>query len=68
MINSGREWDWMTENKKQMTEEELLKKLYEYQETLDWIHENGDINQKYSLVELLIEQIEKHLSNEKGII
>lgn len=68
MINIGKEWDWMTENKKQMSEEELLKRLYECKETMDELLEKGYINENYDLIEFLIIKLEKHLSNEKGII
>jgi len=51
-----------------MSEEELLKKLYECKETMDELLEKGYINENYDLIELLIDKIEKHLSNERGII
>ena len=68
MINSGREWDWMDVKKKNMSEEEFLKKLYELNEEMDELLDKSYINQHYHLIDLLIDKIEKHLSNEKGII
>tara|TARA_R110001592_G_scaffold118031_1_gene320312 strand:- start:4034 stop:4240 length:207 start_codon:yes stop_codon:yes gene_type:complete len=68
MINSGREWDWMDVKKKNMSEEEFLKKLYELNEEMDELLDKSYINQHYHLIDLLIDEIEKHLSNEKGII
>ena len=51
-----------------MSEEELLKRLYECQETMDWLLERGYVNENYDLIEFLIKKLEKHLSNEMGII
>lgn len=68
MINSGREWDWMDVKKKNMSEEEFLKKLYELNEEMDELLEKGYINENYDLIEFLIIKLEKHLSSEKGII
>jgi hypothetical protein len=68
MINSGKEWDWMDTKKNNMSEEDFLKKLYECKETMDELLDKGYINENYYLIELLIDKIEKHLSNEKGII
>jgi len=51
-----------------MSEEELLKKLYECKETMDELLEKGYINENYDLIEFLIKKLEKHLSNEMGII
>ena len=68
MINSGREWDWMDVKKKNMSEEEFLKKLYELNEAMDELLDKSYINENCDLIDLLIDKIEKHLSNEMGII
>lgn len=51
-----------------MSEEEFLKKLYECKETMDQLLDKGYINENRDLIDLLIDKIEKHLSNEMGII
>ena len=68
MINSGREWDWMDVKKKNMSEEEFLKKLYELNEAMDELLDKSYIDENCDLIDLLIDKIEKHLSNEMGII
>ena len=68
MINSGREWDWMDVKKKNMSEEEFLKKLYELNEAMDELLDKSYVNENCDLIDLLIDKIEKHLSNEMGII
>jgi hypothetical protein len=51
-----------------MSEEEFLKKLYELNEVMDELLDKSYVNENRDLIDLLIDKIEKHLSNEMGII
>ena len=51
-----------------MSEEEFLKKLYELNEAMDELLDKSYVNENCDLIDLLIDKIEKHLSNEMGII
>tara|TARA_R110000868_G_scaffold32604_1_gene118627 strand:+ start:411 stop:566 length:156 start_codon:yes stop_codon:yes gene_type:complete len=51
-----------------MSEEEFLKKLYELNEVMDELLDKSYVNENRNLIDLLIDKIEKHLSNEMGII
>jgi hypothetical protein len=51
-----------------MTEEELLKKLYECQDSMEHLLDNGKNDKHYFLIEILIKRLELYLSNKNGII
>jgi hypothetical protein len=51
-----------------MTEEELLKKLYECQESMENLLDGGKDDNHYFLMEILIKRLETYISDKNGII
>ncbi len=47
-------------------EKELLKKLYECQDMMEELLDNGKNDEHYHMINILIERLEKFLSNDSG--